>query len=226
MVGVEIARALSMQQVIVPPAPGVFSAVGLLFSPSEHEFVKTLLVRADEADSASISAAYESLVAEARASLERDGSAASAATFTRLADLRYVGQAYELSIPVQAGTIELQKLVHDFVAEHERTYGHGSLDDPVDIVSIRILARVERGPESVTLLHEGTRSGDGVIGMRDAYFGPDVGLLEVPIMTRSALADMDCEGPLFVDEYDSTTVVPPGCRVTLDASGSISIDVN
>lgn len=226
MVGVEIARALSMQQVIVPLAPGVFSAVGLLFSPSEHEFVKTLLVRADEADSASITAAYESLAAEARASLERDGSAASAATFIRLADLRYVGQAYELSIPVQAGKIELQKLIHDFVVEHQRTYGHGSLEDPVDIVSIRILARVDRGPESVTLLHEGTRSSDGVIGMREAYFGPDIGLLEVPIVPRSALADVDYEGPLFVDEYDSTTVVPPGCRATLDASGSISINVN
>jgi N-methylhydantoinase A len=121
--------------------------------------------------------------------------------------------------------VDIQRLIHNFVAEHERTYGHGSLEDPVDVVSIRIVARVERGPEAVTLLHEGTEESDSMIGTREAYFGPDVGLVEVPIVSRSALADTDRQGPLFIDEYDSTTVVPPGCRATLDTAGSICIDV-
>jgi len=226
VVGVEIARALSMRQVLVPPAPGVFSAVGLLFSPTEQEFVRTLLLRAKEVDPATIEAAYASLADEALASLEAEGMPATAATLTRLADLRYVGQAYELTVPIPDGDIDLERLVRDFVAEHERTYGHGSLDDPVDLVSIRILARVERASTLTSLLRAEDGATDGAVVTRKAYFGPDVGLLDVPVVGRAALRGVEVEGPLFVDEYDSTTVVPSGCRATLDEFGSITIDVD
>jgi N-methylhydantoinase A len=225
VVGVEIARALSMRWVLVPPAPGVFSAVGLLFSQTEQEFVRTLLLRAEEVDAVAVTAAYASLADDALASLTAEGIAPETATISRLADLRYSGQAYELTVRVPEGEVDVLRLTADFVAEHERTYGHGSADDPVDLVSIRVLARVDRRARStgVARAHEGSLDGSKVT--RRAYFGPDVGLVDVPVIGRAALRRAELDGPVFVDEYDSTTVVPPGCRVTLDEFGSINIDV-
>jgi N-methylhydantoinase A len=225
VVGVEIARALSMRQVIVPPAPGVFSAVGLLFSQTEQEFVRTLLLRAGEIDGAAVTAAYASLADDALASLAAEGIAAETATISRLADLRYAGQAYELTVRVPEGPVDVPRLTADFVAEHERTYGHGSADDPVDLVSIRVLARVDRSARSMGVARAYEASLDGSNVTRRAYFGPEVGLVDVPVLGRATLRGAEVDGPVFVDEYDSTTVVPPGCRVTLDEFGSITVDV-
>ncbi|MEA2387161.1 MAG: N-methylhydantoinase, partial [Thermoleophilaceae bacterium] len=93
VVGVEVARALSMRRVLVPPAPGVFSAVGLLFSQTEHEFVRTLFLRSDEIDADTITDAYRSLAEDAWTGLKDEGIPPELATFQRLADLRYAGQA-------------------------------------------------------------------------------------------------------------------------------------
>jgi N-methylhydantoinase A len=225
VVGVEIARALSMRQVLVPPAPGVFSAVGLLFSQTEQEFVRTLLFRSGEIEAGAVAAAYDSLSEEAGATLEEEGIARETVTLTRLADLRYAGQAYELTVRVPDGDVDVPRLTADFVAEHERTYGHGSMDDPVDLVSIRVVARVDREALSSRLAPSEDRTVEGDTVTRRAYFGPDVGLVDVPVLGRAALAGAEVEGPVFVDEYDSTTVIPPGCRAGLDAFGSINIDV-
>jgi N-methylhydantoinase A len=225
MVGVEIARALGMRRVIVPPAPGVFSAVGLLFSQTEQEFVRTLLLRSGEIDAAAVEAEYESLAAEASLSLAEEGIPAGRIELSRLADLRYAGQAYELTVRVTDGRVDPRELTADFAAEHERTYGHGSMDDPVDLVSIRVVARADRGAPSSRLVFMEPDT-DGRPSTRTAYFGPDSGLVEVPVVSRAALAGVRIDGPLFVDEYDSTTVVPSCCRATLDNFGSIAVDVD
>jgi N-methylhydantoinase A len=226
VVGVEIARALSMRRMVVPPAPGVFSAVGLLFSQTEHEFVRTLFLRSGEIDADAITEAYGSLADEATAALRDEGIAPETATFQRLADLRYAGQAYELTVRVREGRVDVDVLVADFVAEHERTYGHGSPDDPVDLVSIRMLARIARPDVPATISSANAGAGGAPGGTRQAYFGPEAGVVETPVLTRESLRERVVEGPLFVDEYDSTTVVPPGCRATLDAFGCIEIHVD
>ncbi len=225
VVGVEIARALSMRHVLVPPAPGVFSAVGLLFSGTEQEFVRTLLLRSGEIDPDVITEAYRELAEEAWSSLGAEGIAPETATFSRLADLRYSGQAYELTIRVPEGRVDVARLIEAFAAEHERTYGHGSLDDPVDLVSIRMLARVVGDGAGAIRLASDAPAAAGAL-TRSAYFGPEVGALDVPVVGRAALAEGVVEGPIFVDEYDSTTVVPPGCTATLDAFGCIDIHVD
>jgi N-methylhydantoinase A len=225
VVGVEIARALSMRRLVVPPAPGVFSAIGLLFSQTEHEFVRTLFLRSGEIDADTITEAYGLLADEATAALRDEGVAPESATFQRLADLRYAGQAYELTVRVREGQVDAEELVAAFVAEHERTYGHGSPDDPVDLVSIRMLARIAR-PDVPAKISSADADRGALEGTRRAYFGPDVGVVETPVLTRESLRERVVEGPLFVDEYDSTTVVPPGCRATLDAFGCIEIHVD
>ena len=100
------------------------------------------------------------------------------------------------------------------------------MDDPVDLVSIRVVARVDRPALSSRLAAGSDAAADGRRETRRAYFGPTVGLVDVPVTGRAALDGAVLEGPLFVDEYDSTTVIPPGCRATLDPFGSIDIDVD
>jgi N-methylhydantoinase A len=226
LTGVEIARALQIRQVLVPPAPGVFSALGLLFSDVEQEFVRTLLLRPDELDAGPIEQAYARLEAEALAALAAQGHPAARISSSRLADVRYAGQAYELTVTVPAGAVDVDRLVRDFVSEHLRTYGHGSPLDPVEVVAVRVLARVERvaGRRYDPLAAIERLSRDE--GARRAYFGPGVGELDVPVVTRAALLDRERAGPLLVDEYDSTCVVPPGCRARLDGYGNIEVDVD
>ena len=142
----------------------------------------------------------------------------------RLADLRYAGQAYELTVRVPAGPVDVDALRHAFVAEHVRTYGHGAEDDPIDLVALRLLATVPRGamPSHLAIADDGPTER----GSRLVYFGPCHGLVETPVVARHALSAGDRSGPLLVHERDSTTVVPPGCVARLDAAGTIEIDVD
>ena len=225
VLGVEIARALQIRRVVVPPVPGVFSALGLLYSDAEQEFIRTVMIRAEGADADTVAAAFDSLEAEARAAMIADGFPAEAVTVERLADLRYAGQAYELTVPVAPGTPDLEAMARAFDREHERTYGHPSEGDPVDLVNVKVLARVavDAAEPNRRLLP----APPAILGApRDVYFGPDDGTLETAVLARTDLTADWREGPVIVEEYDATCVVPPGCRARLDALGNIDIAVD
>jgi len=225
VLGVEIARALQIRRVLVPPVPGVFSALGLLYSDAEQEFVQTVMIRAEGADPDTVAAAFDSLEAEAREAMVADGFPAEAVTVERLADLRYAGQAYELTVPVAPGTPDLRAMARAFDREHERTYGHPSEGDPVDLVNVKVLARVAvhaADPSRHLLPPPPATLG----APRDVYFGPADGTLETAVVARTDLTDDWREGPVIVEEYDATCVVPPGCRARLDALGNIDIAVD
>ncbi|MDE2720190.1 MAG: hydantoinase/oxoprolinase family protein [Gemmatimonadota bacterium] len=225
VLGVEIARALQIRRVLVPPVPGVFSALGLLYSDAEQEFIQTVMIRAEGADADAVAAAFDSLEAEARAAMIADGFPAEAVTVERLADLRYAGQAYELTVPVAPGTPDLEAMARAFDREHERTYGHPSEGDPVDLVNVKVLARVavDATEPSRRLLP----APPATLGApRDVYFGPADGTLETAVVARTDLTGDWRDGPVIVEEYDATCVVPPSCRARLDAFGNIDIDVD
>ena len=224
LTGVEIARALQIRQVLVPPAPGVFSALGLLFSDSEHEVVRTLMLRGVDGGEAVLDEAFATIEDEAASSF--GDSRGAGVTMTRQADIRYAGQAYELSVPVPPGPVDVDRLVQDFVAEHVRTYGHGAADDPVDVVSIRAVAHVERTASRRYDPLAAIRSLAPHESTREAYFGPEHGLVETPVCNRAGLLAGERRGPLLVDEIDSTCVVPPDCVARLDAYGNIEVDVD
>ncbi|MYE35723.1 MAG: hydantoinase/oxoprolinase family protein [Gemmatimonadales bacterium] len=225
VLGVEIARALQIRRVLVPPVPGVFSALGLLYSDAEQEFIQTVMIRAEGADADAVAAAFDSLEAEARAAMIADGFPAEAVTVERLADLRYAGQAYELTVPVAPGAPDLEAMARAFDREHERTYGHPSEGDPVDLVNVKVLARV-----AVDAIEPSRRllpAPPATLGApRDVYFGPADGTLETAVVARTDLTGDWRDGPVIVEEYDATCVVPPSCRARLDAFGNIDIDVD
>ena len=209
---------------LIPPAPGVFSALGLLFSDTEHEIVRTLMLRGDDVQADTLENAFDELEQEATTNLAAGEEAT--VTVTRVADVRYTGQAYELPVSVAAGDVDVERLADDFVAEHVRTYGHGSAADPIDVVSVRVLARVERTAaqryDPLAVIREQPPHESS----RTAYFGTEAGAVEVPVCSRVGLLGRDRQGPLLIDEYDSTCVVPPGCTARLDAYGNIEVEID
>jgi len=221
VVGAAIARVLRIPRVVVPSVPGVFSAAGLLLSDVEHELGRTCLLRAEAVSGEVLERPYAAMEDEARAVLAAEGHARERIELSRFAEMRYAGQAYELAVPVPLCDVDVEALVASFHAEHERTYGHRAASDPVDVVSLRVLARVAsrhngavRSPESA-----------GGRASRPAYFGPEHGVLDTPVIGRAELTGVTRRGPLFVDEYDATCVVPPTSRATLDDHGNIEIAV-
>ncbi len=224
LTGVEIARALQIRQVLIPPAPGVFSALGLLFSDTEHEIVRTLMLRGAEITVAALERALADVEAEATANLVAVGEAT--VTVTRFADMRFAGQAYELSVPVPPGVVDVDRLAGEFVAEHVRTYGHGSAEDGIDVVSVRALARIERATTRKYDPLAAVRALAVDEGVRTVYFGPEAGRVETPVCNRAGLLAGERRGPLLIDEVDSTCVVPPGCTARLDDYGNIEVELD
>jgi N-methylhydantoinase A len=224
VVAVAIARALQMRRVLVPLAPGVFSAAGLLLSEIEHEFVRTLPARPGSATPELLLAGFRELEIEAEGALVAEGVSRGEIAFSRFADVRYVGQAYELTLPVAAGPPDLDRIGADFAAEHHRTYGHAAANGAIDVVSLKLTARAAGGGESAYDPIAGIGAVRSNGRTRSAYFGPVAGSLDVPVISRVGLLDSPPrQGPLLVEEYDSTCVVPPGSWLTLDALGNIDI---
>ncbi len=223
---VEIARALRMPRVIVPPAPGLFSAVGLLVADIEHDRVQTFLSGVAALDLDLLNATYAAMEARLRAALIAEGYATDTIRCDASADLRYVGQAYELTVPAPTGVVtqgDLAALAESFEREHERTYGHRATDEPIEIVNLRLTARVVNDQQTPPRMADAIRGAKG--RQRLACFSPRDGYLMTPVIDRGDLRDGIHQGPLIIQEYDATTVVPPGFPVCIDAWENIIIDV-
>jgi N-methylhydantoinase A len=144
---------------------------------------------------------------------------AAGLSLRRTADLRYRGQAFELNVMApQPGSNAGAVLRERFVSEHRRTYGHGSADDPIDLVNIRVTATlpVERRPDAV---HSIGRSNSGSVH-RDAFFGAKLGLMSTRILGRANLSTRQ-RGPLIIEEDDATVLVPPHWSAELGADAAI-----
>jgi N-methylhydantoinase A len=223
-----VAAELSMRQVIVPPAPGLFSAFGLLGADLTHNFSRTVLRPTRAARAEELERAFVELEHAARLTLAAEGFVDGACSIERSVDARYVGQSFELRLRLGGDTVTeqvLRTVEAQFGAEHERTYGHRADDDPIELVTLRVAA-TGRSDSPRHIRPAPSVSGGGVASMRRlAYFGPRFGKLDTPIIERAALDATPRPGPLIIEEYDATTVVPPGCAAWRDDADNIVIDV-
>lgn len=224
-----MARTLGIGRVIVPPAAGVFSSLGLLYSEVEYHFSRTHRGLTTELDPESVDAAFRRLEAEALSNLERDGYSGERVEIRRSAKLRYQGQSYELPAPVRGGRITaaaIAEMAEAFAVEHERTYGHrAGKEEPVELMNIQVTGRgLSDRPRVPDRLRFENLELPATGSLRRAYFGPDAGWLEVPVLARDSLGGSR-EGPLIIEEYDSTTVVSPGTRASLDPFGNVRIEI-
>jgi N-methylhydantoinase A len=155
-----------------------------------------------------------------------EGFTGAGARLKRSAALHYKGQSYELTVPVPNGAIDARMVAHleeAFGAEHERTYGHrAGPEEPVELVAIQLVGSGLREGDGVPEIVTAAKTDGAAHGSRRAYFGPEHGWLETPVLARADLAGGRA-GPLIIEEYDATCLVPPGARAELDAAGNIVI---
>ena len=188
-----LAREAKVPHVVVPPAPGVFSALGLLVSTVEHQYVQTFWRDFESADPAAIDGHFQRLGSEALETLQGEGFSVEQTTIQRFVDLRYPGQTSEITIEVPDGDMSAELfgvLAEAFHREHENTYGHRSQEgEKVEIVNVRLRARGLSDDEFTPglLAAAGARPGRGAAdraASRSAYFGEAHGWTEAPLIER------------------------------------------
>ena len=221
-----LARELHIRQVIVPPLPGLFSALGLLASGVEHHDVRSCLLSADEAKAESLERIRQELRQKMLDCFEAEGYPASRVALSWSADLRFQGQASEIRLELPGGPLDgpgIQALNESFEAEHQRLYGHRSdPENPIQIIAVRLVGRVaDPGREAG---FKPKASAFAAQSRRRACFGTDCGLIDTPVAARSDLSGT-ARGPLLIDEYDSTIVVPPFMSVRRDEHGNVVMEV-
>lgn len=225
--GCEMARSLEMTEAIVPPYAGLFSAFGLLSADIEHHRVQTYYKQTREADLDELNSMLDRMEKDVTGILASEGFQEDDIRVQRFTDMRYAGQSYELTIPAPGGRLawaSVELMERAFDREHERTYGHrSSAGELYSFVNFRVIGSVIR-QRAVARRFE-VNGFKPLQRSRQAYFGSRYGLIETPILSRRDLAGAPLKGPLLIDEYDSTTVVPPDCQARLDASGNIRIQI-
>ena len=226
--GAALAKEVGFPSVLVPSAPGVFSAFGLLIADIRHDYVQSYISRAHEVSLDAASGVFDSMKALGEQALTEDAIADDRREYLRTADLRYVGQAYEVNVPVPDGPVDedlIAAVVSLFHEVHQRQFAHSSEGDPVEIVNLRMIAmgRVE-APE---LGRQDTASGNVVpIEHRQVYFEESGGFVDCPVFERGVMGTgADVVGPAIIEQLDCTTVVHPGQKVSVDEWGNLIISV-
>ncbi|HUF91664.1 MAG TPA: hydantoinase/oxoprolinase family protein [Candidatus Limnocylindria bacterium] len=223
--GCRLAQALGIPRVILPAAAGVTAAIGLLAAEVRFDVARTYVRRLDAVDPAHASAMYDDMAAQATA-VVRESAVTGAITVQRTADGRYVGQGYELTVPVPPGPLDAAALARVRAAFDEiyaARYGYASPAEPVEIVTWKLSAI--GGAPRVTLSKAGV--GDATGGRRErrrAYFPETHGYVDCPVFDRYALAaGMHIAGPAIVEERESTSVLPPGVLATVDEYANLIV---
>jgi len=220
-----LAQELEIPEVIVPPIPGGFSALGLVASDFRRDYVKTFYARLDEARLEDMASVFTQMEAAGREVLRAAGVPEERWELTRAADCRYRRQAYELTVPVTPGPVTegtLARLAADFHDRHRQTYGHANPDEAVQCVNLRMAAvghqaglELSRRPDGGVAAH--------ALGTREAYF-KETGLVRCDVLPREALPPGTRRaGPLVIEAMDATIVVPPGWYCRVDEGGFIRL---
>jgi N-methylhydantoinase A len=217
-----IAAELGISRIIVPPLPGVFSAFGLLVADTEHHARQSVRVRLDVAEPERIAAILMDLADAGQAQLERDGFAPGRQVFARAAFARYVGQSSEIEVALPEGAVTPGGIAGLFAEEHERTYGfRAPVDEPVELIGLSVMARGL--PEQPRLPERIRPFAQAVPATRRAWFAGE-GWVETPVVDRAGLTGVRA-GPLLVQEYDATCLVPRGMTAMVDGFGNIRLEL-
>jgi N-methylhydantoinase A len=215
--GADLARELSIPTVLVPPNPGIWSALGCLQVDIRHDLSVMLLGAASEVDPQEVEERFAELEQQAHELLGAEGIPEDGMRLERSIDMRYLGQWRSMTIPVGAPVTSLEPAIAEFHAEHERVHNYRRDDAPVEVyrLNLRALGAVDKAE-----LPTYARDGKGLPAPRErrpVLFDAVESPVDTPVFDRSSLpAGAAFEGPAVIDQLDSTTVVPPGVRVEID----------
>jgi N-methylhydantoinase A len=212
--GADLARELSIPTVLVPPSPGITSALGCLLVDVKHDLSTMFLADVATVDHDALEKEFGILEDEARTRLAHEKIAPGDMQLERFLDMRYLGQWRSLSVPVSS-PLDLGTAVATFHAEHEREYNFRRDGEPVEIY--RLSVRATGATRKAELARHATDGGvPAPVTRRHVSFG-EHGSVETPVYDRADLpAGFAAEGPAVVNQLDSTTVVPPGWRWEVD----------
>jgi N-methylhydantoinase A len=225
--GCRLAQALGIPRIVLPASAGVTAAIGLLAAEVKFDVARTYVRRLDAVDGTSLDAMYGEMRAQAIAVVQ-ESAVAGEVMVARSADARYVGQGYEVTVPIPLGRLDAAALARVRASFHEvyaARYGYANPAEPVEAVTWKLSA--VGGSPRIALAKAAARRGDGAPkGTRRAYFPEARGYVDTPVYDRYALAaGARVEGPAIVEERESTTVLPPGTAATVDDYASLIVDL-
>ena len=227
--GAEVADMLGVTEVIVPPHPGITSAVGLLISDLRYDAIRTSFQVSGAADLARINADFAAMAKELAGRFTADGIDLAKVTFERRGDLRYVGQGYELRVTFPDGVLDdvaLAKAFEAFHEVHKREYGHHFADSAIEIVNLRLVGAASAATIAKPALAGARSLETATVRSGNGTFRIDGKLADYPttFYRRDLLPVGErIPGPAIVLQMDTTTVVPPHFSFEADAAGNLMI---
>ena len=222
--GASLARLMGCKTTLIPPAPGVLSALGLLVSNLRAEFARTCLQRAGHYDMAQLGAVFDELTQDAVAWLEAEAVPAPSRVLIKQASLRYKDQGFELDVPWHGGVddVALAALLDSFHDAHERSYRFALRDMPIEIVTLRVDAVGLLPPVTRHALVPRGPATDAIVGQQNIAFAD--GTIEVPVYDRNRLgAGARIDGPAVITQLDATTLLLPGQAAEVEPYGSLIV---
>ena len=225
----EVARQLGVPEVIVPVYPGITSAMGLLTTDLKYDLIQNEFMLDGDADLARLNADLERLDGEAMAQLARDRVPEESARLEHAADCRYVGQGYELRVPIRPGALTADGLAafwEEFHRLHREEYGHAFPGNPIELVNVRVIATGSLPKSPPVPPPSGGGVEEAAVGSAPVHFDDGAGLraFDTPFYERPRLpVGARVAGPAILLQADSTAVVPPGASAEVLATGDLLI---
>jgi N-methylhydantoinase A len=228
---VDVAAMLSIPEVIVPPAPGITSAMGLVSTDLRYDAVRTAFASSEHPDAAGLEAVLADMHAGLAAQLHEDGVAEEDIKFKRAGDLRYAGQGYELRVAFPDTPLDdaaLDALFAEFVRLHDREYGRTNPGNPIEIVNVRVT-----GIGAIPTLQKPTVNESGslekaLLRATECTFrvGGRMQTLATPVYQRHLLPhDQMISGPAIIVQKDTTSMLRPQDSLVADRGGNLIISV-
>jgi len=224
MFACEVAEQLEIGKIIVPPAAGLLSSMGLLLAEPLHDSVQTVLRDAESPRVKELEKIFRGMEKRSRGLLRIEGVEEKDTGYQRFLEMRYQGQSYELSVPLRRGIITIgavRSAVRDFHQRHRKQYGYSQQDKAVEIVNVRSYCRGKAG--TMSGVAGAFAQEKGPMKKRKVWFMDRRGI-DCRVVQRNSLPPgTKGKGPCVIEDYDSTLVIPPRARFTVDRKGSVSI---
>src|SRR5215831_12857127 len=218
-----LARELGIAEVLCPPIPGAFSALGLVGSDLKRDYVRTVYTTTASADPAALEAVFAELERQGGAMLDRARISPERRRFERSFDARYERQSYELSVPVPGRALDqaaLGGIAEAFHVRHRATYGHDNRAEPVQLVSARVTA-IGTMPPLAIRRKPAPAGSDALKGHRRVWFR-DAGEASARVYQRARMpAGVVCAGPAVIESLESTILVPSAWQAVMDDNGFV-----
>ncbi len=227
--GCDVARRLGMKRVICPPGAGVASAVGLLIAPARIDRVRSIARALRDVGVGELESAFAALEADAAQVMRETLGDAGAFAFERAADVRFVGQGFEIVTRLPGGPFDATtpaRIVAEFKDCYARIFAQVPPVDEVELINLRLAAIEKAVDRPLRLTGAGKQVGNTSCGSRDVRDGGAAAWRRLKVIARDALeTGQELIGPIVVEDASSTFVIPEGARARRDAAGNIVVDL-